>query len=46
MQQIDCGIKLTVSILLLRPQGCRWPKWLAGRGVCTESRPELETANK
>jgi len=31
------------SILLLRRQGCRWPKWawLAGRGRCTESRPEL-----
>jgi len=40
-----------LSIPLLRPEGCWWQKWapylgLAGRGHCTEIRPELETVNK
>jgi len=38
---------MITSLLLLKPQGCRWWKqcrWWACR--CMESRPELETVNK
>jgi len=52
INQGDLGAYLYLSILLLKPQmssgmcGRRKWAWLAGRGRCTESKPELETVNR